>query len=168
MQQNKYCSTINQQTQLIVAALKKFTFPSFLSFWIFLVVFLVSSIRPHCCVLEVKFGGSVAEWLACWTQAQKDRVQIAVATLSGNSLKQTVHTHHAFVQRAAKLVEPLLRVTGVTAGQAESNGSLPLGLWFTSLAGWLPRTRISSGTLCSVIRVWTTFTFRGEIGTTEW
>jgi len=23
-------------------------------------------------------GGSVAEWLACWTQAQKARVQIAV------------------------------------------------------------------------------------------
>ena len=28
------------------------------------------------------FGGSVAEWLACWTQAQKAWVQIAVATLS--------------------------------------------------------------------------------------
>jgi len=41
-------------------------------------------------------GGSVAEWLACWTQAQKARVQIAVA--------------------------------GVTAGMAESNGNLPLGL----------------------------------------
>ena len=27
-------------------------------------------------------GGSVAEWLACWTQAQNARVQIAVATLS--------------------------------------------------------------------------------------
>ena len=24
-------------------------------------------------------GGSVAEWLACWTQAQKARVQIRVA-----------------------------------------------------------------------------------------
>jgi len=34
---------------------------------------------------------------------------------------------------------------------AESNGSLPSGLWFTSLAGWLPRTGISFGTLCSVI-----------------
>jgi len=31
-------------------------------------------------------GGSVAEWLACWTQAQKARVQIAVATLSVNKL----------------------------------------------------------------------------------
>jgi len=36
-----------------------------------------------------KPGGSVAEWLACWTQAQKE---IAVATLSGNGLRQTVHT----------------------------------------------------------------------------
>ena len=42
-------------------------------------------------------GGSVAEWLACWTQAQKRRVQIAVATLSGNSLGQTAHTHCASV-----------------------------------------------------------------------
>jgi len=33
-------------------------------------------------------GGSVAEWLACWTQVQKVRVQIAVATLSGNSLRK--------------------------------------------------------------------------------
>jgi len=36
-------------------------------------------------------GGSVAEWLACWTQAQKARVQIAVATLSGNSLKHRAY-----------------------------------------------------------------------------
>ena len=64
-------------------------------------------------------GGSVAEWLACWTQAQK--------------------------------VAALLRVVGVTAGLAESNGSLPLSLWLTSPAGWLPRTGISSVTLRSVI-----------------
>ena len=69
-------------------------------------------------------GGSVAEWLACWTQAQKARVQIAVATLSGNSLRQTAHTHRASVHQAAKLVAVLLRVAGVTAGLAESNGSL--------------------------------------------
>jgi len=36
-------------------------------------------------------------------------------------------------------------------GLAESNGSLPPGLWLTSPAGWLPRTGISSGTLRSVI-----------------
>ena len=63
----------------------------------------------------------------------------------------TVHTHRASVHQAVKLVAALLRVAGVTAGLAESNGSLPSGLWFTSPAGWLPRTGISSGTICSVI-----------------
>jgi len=72
-------------------------------------------------------GGSVAEWLACWTQAQKARVQIAVVTLSGNSLRQTVYTHRASVHQAAKLIAAFLKVAGVTAGLAESNGSLPLG-----------------------------------------
>jgi len=56
------------------------------------------------------------------------RVQITVATLSGNSLRQTVHTHFAYVHQAAKLVAALLWVVGVTAGLAESNGSLPPGL----------------------------------------
>ena len=91
---------------------------------------------------------SVAKWLACWTQAQ---VQIAVATLSGNSLRQTVHTHRASVHQAAKQVAALLRFVRVTAGLAESNNNLPPGLWLTSPAGWLPRTGISSGTLCSTI-----------------
>ena len=49
-------------------------------------------------------------------------------TLWGNSLRQTVHAHRASVHRAAKLVAALLRVEGVTAGLAESNGSLPSGL----------------------------------------
>ena len=56
------------------------------------------------------------------------RVQIAVATLSGDSLRQTVHTHRAAVHQAAKLVAALLRVAGVTAGLSESNDSLPAGL----------------------------------------
>jgi len=43
-------------------------------------------------------------------------------------LRQTVHTHRACVHQAAKLVAALLRVAGVTAGLAESNGSLPPGL----------------------------------------
>ena len=64
-------------------------------------------------------AGSLAEWLACWTQAQKAWVQIAAATLSGNSLRQTVHTHRASVHQAAKFVAALLRVAGVTAGLAE-------------------------------------------------
>jgi len=66
-------------------------------------------------------------------------------------LRQTVHTHCASVHQAAKLVAALLRVARVTAGLAESTGSLPSGLWLTSPAGWLPRTGISSGTLRSVI-----------------
>jgi len=49
-------------------------------------------------------------------------------TLSGNSFRQTVHTHCASVHQAAKLVAALLRVAAVTAGLAESNGSLPPGL----------------------------------------
>ena len=52
----------------------------------------------------------------------------SVATLSCNSLRQTVHTHRASVHQAAKLVAALLRVALVTAGLAESNGSLPPGL----------------------------------------
>ena len=39
-------------------------------------------------------------------------VQITVTTLSGNSLRQTVHTHCASVHQAAKLVAALLRVVG--------------------------------------------------------
>ena len=50
--------------------------------------------------------GSIAEWLACWTQAQKG------PTLSGNSFRQTVHTHRASVHQAAKLAAALLRPGG--------------------------------------------------------
>jgi len=64
---------------------------------------------------------SVAEWLACWTQAQK-------GLGSGNSLRQTVHTHRASVHQATKSAAALLMLARVTAGLAESNGSLPPGL----------------------------------------
>ena len=59
---------------------------------------------------------------------RRARVQIAVATLSGNSLRQTVHTHRAFVHQAAKLEAALLMVARVTAGLTDSNGSLLSGL----------------------------------------
>jgi len=71
--------------------------------------------------------------------------------LSGNSLRRIVHTHRACIHQAAKSVAALSRVARVTAGRVESSGSLPPGVWLTSPAGWLPRTRISSGTLCSAI-----------------
>ena len=73
-------------------------------------------------------GGSVAEWLACWTQVQKGPGSNRSRDAVGNSLRQTVHTHCASVHQAAKLVAALLRVVGVTAGLAESNGSLLPGL----------------------------------------
>jgi len=57
-------------------------------------------------------GASVAEWLACWTQAQKGPSSNRAATLSGDSLRQTVRTHRASVHQAAKLVAALLRVAG--------------------------------------------------------
>ena len=47
---------------------------------------------------------------------------------SRRCLRQTVHTHRASVHQAAKLVAALLRAARVTAGLAESNGSLPPGL----------------------------------------
>ena len=52
----------------------------------------------------------------------------SVATLPGNSLKQTIHTRPASIHQAAKLAAAVLKIVGVTADPAESNGSLPLAL----------------------------------------
>jgi len=105
--------------------------------------------RWHECSVHITRVCGASTRLSFWTPVHYGwaRVQIAVATLSGNSLRQTVHIRCASVHQAAKLVAALLRVAGVTAG----NGSLPPGLWLTSPAGWLPRTGISSGTLRLVI-----------------
>ena len=72
-------------------------------------------------------GGSVADWLACWSQAQKGQGSNRSHDSVGGSVgrRQTVHT---LVHQAAKSVAALLRVSGVTAGLAETNGSLPPGL----------------------------------------
>jgi len=66
-------------------------------------------------------GSRVVSVLDSGTEAW---VQIVVATLSGNSLRQTVHTHRASVHQAAKLIAALSRVAWVTAALVESNGSL--------------------------------------------
>ena len=58
-------------------------------------------------VARVNYYGLLDKWLACWIQAQKAWVQITVATLSGNSFRQTVNTHCASVHQAAKLVVAL-------------------------------------------------------------
>jgi len=88
----------------------------------------LSTVEPNLAKVFAVFpqrdsGGSVAG-----LRHSRAWIQIAVATLSGNSLRQTVHTHCASVQQEAKLVAALLRVARVTAGLAESNGSLPPGL----------------------------------------
>ena len=65
------------------------------------------------------------------SDAEGHGFKIAAATLSGNSLRQTVHTHRASVHQADKSVAALLRVARVTFRQAclaESDGSLPPGL----------------------------------------
>ena len=82
-------------------------------------------------------GDSVAEWLACWTRRSRAWVQIAVVTLSGNSLRQTVHTHHVPVYQAAKLVAAVLRLARVTAGLVKSSGSLPTAGFMTHVTCWL-------------------------------
>jgi len=74
-------------------------------------------------------GSRVVRVLDSWSLVRRRVwVKIAAATLSGNSLRQTVHTHRASVHQAAKLIAALLKVTGITAGLADSNGSLPPGL----------------------------------------
>ena len=88
---------------------------------------IAQSFQFSVCLLCV-LGGLVAEWLACWTQAQKGLGSNHSCDLFGNSLRQTVHTHRASVHQAAKLVAALLRVARVSAGLAEGNCSLLPGL----------------------------------------
>ena len=84
-------------------------------------------LRPACRRLVVFFclhkGSSVAEWLL-----DSGAIRPGFKSQSRRCLRQTVHTHGASVHQAAKLVAAFLRVARVTAGLAESNGSLPPGL----------------------------------------
>jgi len=73
-----------------------------------------------------------------------------------------------YVPLFTKLVAALLSVAGVTAGLAESNGSIPPGLWLTLPAGWLPRTEISSGTLRSAVEYGLPLPFYCTFGATEY
>jgi len=80
-------------------------------------------------------GSRLVSVLDSGTDCRRAWVQIAVATLSGNSVRQTVHTHRASVHRAAKFAADLVRVARITVDLAESNGSLLSGLGPTSSAG---------------------------------
>jgi len=55
-------------------------------------------------------------------------VSVVDSGAEGPGSNRSHATHCASVHQAAKLVASLLRVAGVTAGLAESNGSLPSGL----------------------------------------
>ena len=75
------------------------------------------------------WGGTVAEWLACWSAGLRGRRPVFKSqsrrcrvTVLGKLLTPIV------CYQAAKLVAALLRVAGVTAGLSESNGSIPPGL----------------------------------------
>ena len=76
----------------------------------------------------VALGSRVVSVLDSGAEGSGFKSQSRLATLSGNSLRPTVHTHCASVHQAAKLVAALLRVARVTAGLVESNGSLSPGL----------------------------------------
>ena len=121
----------------------------------------VSSVLFICYCLVTVLGGSIAEWLVCWTRAHKgpgsNRNRDPVGC---RCIRQTVHTNCASVHQAAKLVAALLRVAGVTAGLAESNGSLPPGFIMTHITCRLTaknRDKLRYPTLGN--RVWATFTF---------
>jgi len=60
-------------------------------------------------------------------------------------------------RNSPKLVAALLRVAAVTAGRAESNGSLPPGLWLTCRLTAKIQDQLRNPTLG--IRVWATFNF---------
>ena len=104
----------------------------------------LSSVALQLCSKQLRhdWSGEIAEftssraigWLSSRVvtrarlRRRRARVQIAAATLSDNSLRQTVHTHRGSVHQAAKLIAALLRVMRVIEGLAESDSSLPPGL----------------------------------------
>ena len=106
------------------------------------------------CVCLGWFGSRVVSVLDSGAEA---RVQIAVATLSVNSFRQTVRTHRASVHQAARFVAALLRVAGVTAGLAESC-CMPTARFMTHVTCRMTaknRDQLRNPTLGS--RVWATF-----------
>jgi len=63
------------------------------------------------------------------SQAQTGgQADVYCGSILADRLRQTVPTNRASVHQAAKLVAALLRFSRVTAGLAESTGSLPPGL----------------------------------------
>ena len=78
--------------------------------------------------LDNEYGKTLPFTFNSLVSGQRGGLRRAAATLSGNSLRQTVYTRRASVHQSAKLVAALLRVARITAGLAESNDSLPQDL----------------------------------------
>ena len=68
------------------------------------------NLKSSCTLSTGWLGGRVVSVLN--SGAEGPGVQIAVATLSGNSLRQTVRSHCASAHQAGKLVAALLKVAG--------------------------------------------------------
>ena len=86
-------------------------------------------------------------------------VQITVATLSGNSLRQTVHTHRAFVHKAATIGSSPLKVCGGNCRPGEKQWQ-PTAGFMTHVTCRLTtknRDQLRNPTLDN--RVWASFTF---------
>jgi len=87
---------------------------------------MITAISAFVIIINGSLGSRVVSVLD--SGAEGPGFQLAVPTLSGNSLRQTVHTYCASVHQTAKPVAALLSIAGVTAGLVESTGSLPMGL----------------------------------------
>jgi len=85
-------------------------------------------------------GGSVAKWLACWTQS-----------LSGNSLRQTAHSHWCLCSPSSKIGSSPLKGCGGNCGPVCVFVDMRARRWFcglTSLSAHLGRVTFE----CSVRR----------------
>jgi len=103
----------------------------------------------------------ISGWHGSRVVSVLDSGAVRPGMLSGTRLRQTFHSHHASVHEAAKLVAALSRVARVTAGLAESTGSLPPGLWLIICRLTAKnRDQLRSGTLRSVIKYGLPLPFR--------
>jgi len=73
-------------------------------------------------------SNTIAEWVILGRVQGGWFGSLVVSMQKGLYSNRSRDTHRASVHQAAKLVATFLRVARVTAGLAESNGSLPPGL----------------------------------------
>ena len=98
---------------------------------------------------------------------RRARVQIAVATLLGNSLRQIIHTHRASVHQAAKLVAALLRgaVGNCRPGGKQWQPTTGFMTHVTCRLTAKNRDQLRNPTLGN--RIWATFTFLNSHSSTN-